>query len=62
MYLWNADVTKAFTEADHPKKIYYMRSIKISKIGGRHDTLIFHFPPMRLILSSRTPRAILKAL
>jgi hypothetical protein len=50
-----------------PKQIVPSRSItcatiKFSKIGGRHDTLIFHSPLMRLFLSSRTSRAILKAL
>jgi hypothetical protein len=49
-----------------PKQIIPSRSItcdviKFSKIGGRHSTLIFHFPTMRLFLSSRTSRAILKA-
>jgi hypothetical protein len=61
MYLRNADVTNAFTEADHPKQIYYMCCDQVFKYWWKTHHPDIPLPPMWLLFSSITSRSILKA-
>jgi hypothetical protein len=54
MYLWHADVTIAFAEADHPQQIYYMRCDQVFKDWWKTHPLIFHSPRCGCSCPTRT--------
>jgi hypothetical protein len=63
-WVCTSDVTNAFVKSDHPEiqsRSIICAVIASSDIGGQNSTLTFPFPPIRLFLSSKISRVILKA-